>query len=449
VTVTGTMPDGLTATTLVSVTPPIPVGILVRPDPAAGLAGRPTTFTATITLSDRTQVDVTADAYWWSDGPGRFDAPGVFVPAQGGSWPIHASFGGLDGWALIEVPPAFIRLDLSYPPAEIVQGDTVQFSAWGTLDDGQAYDVTATSTWSASPAEAVATGVPGQFRFDGAGFFEITAVSPDGLVTVPLAVHVWTAPTTLEILPAVLSVDQGTDAVFGAVLHYADGSSEPVGASWELGNPALGVPLAPGAWRTNTTGTSLVTATWTGLGRTVVGTATLTVRPVPVGIKVSPIDVAVRFGTVQTFQALATMSDGTEVDVTADAVWQIASGTAAAVVGPGAFEAVGVGASVVSATLVSAGLQNQALFRTTFAGLRISPAASTVANGGTVVFFVLSDFKGAIRDATAFAAFSSSSPGVATFLPGGRTATATGSGTTTISALMADGTVLQTTLTVP
>ena len=138
----------VTAATLKSVS--------IVPTPLALIVGASHNLTAMATFSDGTSVDVTASAAWVSNGigfatvnPSGTPTSGLVSGVAAGSTTVTATYLGTAGNATVNVSAASLVSILIAPVAPGVnKGDTKQFIALGTFDNGTSADITDTVIWT-------------------------------------------------------------------------------------------------------------------------------------------------------------------------------------------------------------------------------------------------------------------------------------------------------------
>jgi hypothetical protein len=217
---------------------------------------------------------------WSSSNPAvaRIDSTGTVSAIAPGLAAIRATAAGVEGAAALEVlpvPVAEVRI-LNSPPS-MIAGESVQLTAVARDSRGNELRDRA-MTWSVSPATHATVSAQGL----------LTGVSP-GIVIVAVAAEGVTASTTVTIAQpraaavevrlasATLVIGQSTTAT--ATAFDARGGVIPGKRPlWSSSATAVATIDSAGIVTTVSTGTSVLTATIDGQ----VGSATLTVTPVPV-----------------------------------------------------------------------------------------------------------------------------------------------------------------------
>lgn len=151
---------GVTDSTNLTVTSPVTVvSITVAPDPATVMVNNAQGFTATVTFSDASTLDVTPQATWTTSNPAVavVDEEGVALGLAPGTVTITATLAGLsDSATLNVVKPSIVSLAVTPLMATQEVGAPQGYVASATLSDGSTEDVTLQVAWSSAiPAIAI------------------------------------------------------------------------------------------------------------------------------------------------------------------------------------------------------------------------------------------------------------------------------------------------------
>ena len=151
--------DGVTASTVLTVTDASLLSIAVTPASPSVPKGETEQFTATGTFSDNSTQNLTSQVTWASatTSVATITAAGLATGAATGPSTISASLDGVTGSTVLTVSPAAL-LSIAVSPAtpSITQGGTEQFTAIGTFSDNSTQNLTNQVTW-ASATTSVAT----------------------------------------------------------------------------------------------------------------------------------------------------------------------------------------------------------------------------------------------------------------------------------------------------
>src|SRR5260370_337281 len=268
----------------------------------------------------------------------------------------------------------------------------------------------------------------------------ITAVSGVLHVSVQLTVSNATL-NSITVTPSNPSVPLGRLVQFTATGNYSDGTHHNLtdAATWSSGTTTTAtINSSSGLATTKAQGSTLISAT---LGSTT-GTSTLSVTaPVLDLIQVTPANGTVILPATQQFTATGIFSDSSTQDLTTSATWN-SSKTGVATIGAntGLATAAGPGTTTISATF-NAVTGSTSFTVIALTSIAISPSNPNVVFGSKLQLTATGTYSdGSTRDFTATAAWSSTSPGVATDNATGLV-TSVHEGTTTIQAIESGVTV--------
>ncbi|TNZ87816.1 hypothetical protein CGK40_22990, partial [Vibrio parahaemolyticus] len=352
---TGVTPEGMTITggATLTVTDASITSLVVTPtsiDDTTIAKGLTLQLTATAYLSDGSSLVVTNEPAisWRSEDPAiaTVNATGLATGVNTGTTSITAAGTTSEGVPLsastnITITDAVVT-ELQVTPVlgsdgEAPVGLTESFVATALLSDGLTIEVTDNPnvSWSTSPTgiadittglasgNGVATGLtPGVATVTATGVVNGTEFTGTTTLTVINAI-----PVSLAVTPETASVAKGLQQAFLATLTYSDGASDEVtdqaATSWTSNNPdititsslASGNGIATG----NAVGNALITAGGTYGGVILSASANLDVTAAEmVSVAVTPETSSIATGRTQAFAATATMTDGTEQDITTE-----------------------------------------------------------------------------------------------------------------------------------
>ncbi|HSZ82732.1 MAG TPA: Ig-like domain-containing protein [Polyangia bacterium] len=429
-------------------------------DPNVGV-GVMLTFRATGIYSDGTKVDLTSEVTWQSSAPNvvPIDGMGNAVSKQVGTSVITATDGVLVAESTVSVTSASLQsLAITPGSATASVGGTAAFQAIGTFSDGTMIDLTDSVTWSATPTGIVsisnAAGTAGTATALKVGVAAIVATS--GTVAAKAVITVSAATLeVISIVPSTASVPVGATTTLAAQGTFSDGSMRDITTevTWASSDGSIATvanaPGTPGLVTGVKAGMVVVTATEAGVtGMASVGVVAATLQ----SIDVEPANATLTAGLRASYTATGLYSDGSKIDLTAQATWSTDNTTVATISNvagaAGQLLARAMGTTNVSATLGPiVGTTGLTVAGATPSSLSISPiAASTPLGTGVQYTATLIFTNGTSRNVTGMATWSSSDTTVATIGRTGR-ATPTGVGPTTIGASYM-GLTSSTTLTV-
>jgi trimeric autotransporter adhesin len=359
---------GVSASTVLNVTPATLVSIGVTPANPSIANGLTSQFIATGVYTDNSLQDLTAYVAWTSSDSAVASVSnaaashGLATALSPGTAAITAAGGTVSGSTNLTVTPAAL-VSIALIPANpsIANGTQQQFAATGTYTDASTHDVTGTVTWSSSDntvaAISNASGSNGLATSVGQGSATITAglgtiVGSTGLTVTPAAL------VSIAVIPANSSIANGMSQQFAATGTYTDKSTQPLTAavSWSSSDTTVAaISNASGSnGLASSAGQGMVTITAT-LG-TVSGSTALTVTAATlVSIAVTPISPSIADRSSQQFTATGTYTDNSTQNLTASVMWTSSDPTIASVSNAagsnGLATAAGIGTTSISAAL--------------------------------------------------------------------------------------------------
>jgi hypothetical protein len=228
--------EGITGSTVLTVTAAVLVSITVTPNPATIPLGTTQQFTAIGTYSDGTMKDVTQLGHWTSTKPNVATVSnvkgkrGLATSIGLGTTTIGVSLDKVTGSAsLTVIPAALISIAISPQAPTIPLGTTQQFTAAGTYSDGSMKDITSVVTWNSSLANvAIISNTPGTNGLASSAGLGVTNISAS-LTGVSAQTTLTVGPPVLvsiSIAPLNPSIPVGATQQFTATGTYTDGSKQ-------------------------------------------------------------------------------------------------------------------------------------------------------------------------------------------------------------------------------
>ncbi|MDG2632936.1 Ig-like domain-containing protein [Vibrio parahaemolyticus] len=354
--------------------------MVVTPSNATTPNGLTKAFTATVTLTDGTPIDVTNDpAISWSSSDTSIatietgntsGGNGVATGVETGMVMITAT-GSANGTTFTEsaeltVTDAVIT-DLQVTPANDTTpiGLSKQFTAIALLSDGvETLDVTNESaiSWSSSNTSIATIDASGLATGSSTGIVTITAhgTTSEGTNVVGTATLEVTDAivTSLVVTPKDKSVAKGLEQQFTATAYLSDGTNSidvtnDPSISWTTDDASVSIS-ATGLAKGEAVGSANITALGTTPeGNTLSDSGELTVTDaVVMELQVTPPNDSTPAGLTKQFTATALMSDGSSVPATDNALvsWT-SSDTDIATITTGLASGNGVATGVVSGTV--------------------------------------------------------------------------------------------------
>lgn len=157
--------------------------------------------------------------------------------------------------------------------------------------------------------------------------------------------------SSIDVTPPTATTAVNVPVQFTATGHYSNGTVKNLTATatWTSSDQAVARPdpQRAGSFLAQKSGTATVTAT---VGN-VKGSAALTVSKATIqGVAISPPSASISVGGTQQFTAMAKLSDGSSLDVTASAAWSSSDGKIATVAG-GLATGIALGNATITATI--------------------------------------------------------------------------------------------------
>lgn len=367
--------DGVTspAATL-EVTDAVVTSLEVSPTLLALPNGTSDNMTATAIFSDGTSQTVTADASWAvipADGSivavsNADGSEGQVTGVSEGTATVTAEYGGFDASATVNVTGGVCEsLSVSPTPTSIAAGRTVELSATCENTDGTTRDVTPLASWN-DPTPTIATVGNADPNWG-----VVTGVSA-GVATISATYLTFTADAEVTVTDAVLEsitienaddIAAGLDRQLQARGSYSDGTTPLITdeVTWSV-NPVDGsiaiVSNADGNEGLVTgvaVGTAIITATDPVTSINVSVSINVTSAVID-RIEVSPATTDLPLGFTEQFEAFATLTDSSVVNVTDTVNWSVVpvDGSVATVSNAedseGLVTATGAGTATITAT---------------------------------------------------------------------------------------------------
>jgi hypothetical protein len=240
--------------------------------------------------------------------------------------------------------------------------------------------------------------------------------------------------TSIAISPVGPSIVQGQSKQLTAAGVFSDGSKRDMTQSvtWASTQPSIASINQSGLASGNLAGSATITAT----SGSIAASDTLTVMPVAlVSIAVSPQSPSVPKGMAKALDAVATFSDGTQLDITDSATWSAAPTGIATVSATGVVTGQAVGSATITASLASvSGSDSLSVSPAILVSIAVSPVTSSIMLGATEQLASTGTFSdGSTQDLTNSMAWSSANTSMVRISPAGL-AVAESVGSTTISA---------------
>ena len=449
--------NGVSASTMLTVTAATLVSISVTPTHPSVANGSRAQFTATGVYTDNSTQNLTTSVNWTSSDltvasvSNATVTPGLTSTANPGVTTVTATLNGTSGSTVLSVTAAtLVSIGVTPPNASIASGLQSQFVATGIYTDNSTQNLTAQVVWTSSDATVTtvsnAAGYQGLATVLSPGSATVTAtlgsVSGSTLMTATAATLV-----SIGVTPAAPSIAKGTTLQFTAIGTYTDNSTQDLSSSvtWNSSNALAVISNASGSKGLATAvspGSAIIMAS----AGSVSGGVSLTITPATlVSIAVTPATPSIANGTTQQFTAIGTYTDNSTQDLTSSVAWSSTNSSVAAVSNApgsqGLTTAVGQGSATIMASSGSASSSiSLTVTPAAIVSIAVTPATPSIANGTTQQFTAIGTYTdNSTQDLTFSVAWSSSDTLVAAVSSASGSqglTTAIGPGSVTITAAM-------------
>ncbi len=396
---------GVTASALMTVTPPALKTITVSPSGKTMPAGTSQQFTAAGLYTDGTTADVTGVANWVSSAPtfAPVSPTGSVTGLAVKNLTISAVIGSVVGkTSLIISNPSLTAITLTSPTVSMPKNTSVQVTAMGQYSDGSTRDVTSSAVWSSgTPTQATVWG--GLVSGLAIGTSTITATLSSVSRSLVITVNGATL-TSVNVRSNVLRLGAGQVQQLVSIATYSNGSTLDATrfATWSCLPSAVATINNLGLLSTVGAGTASVTAS---IGTTSGKTAIFVAAPVLISLSVYPATVQAHTYVPQAFTATGTYSDGSTSNLTQAVTWSSSNSSVAQISNSTATKGTAsfVGTTAGSTTTITAAIGgNQASASLTVNGSALSSLSILPASAPAVAPLSLQQF-------TAIAAYSDAS----------------------------------------
>jgi uncharacterized delta-60 repeat protein len=420
------------------------VNLAISPVSASIPTGGNQQYLATGTYSDNSTQDVTSAVTWGSSNTGVATiASGVnggrATGVAPGTTTITATLGSVtSNSATLTVTNAVLTSIVVSPSvATIPDGTTQQYQAFGTFTDGTQQNISASVTWSSSNLAVGTINATGLATAVDPGTTTIRATS--GAISGTATLNVTDARiVSLAISPTNASIPNGTNLQYVATGTFSDGSTRNLtsSASWSSTNTGVATINATGRATGVSVGTTTIGASFGGVNASTGLTVT---NAVLTSITVSPTTATIPEGTTQIFRAIATFSDGTNLELTGgDISWSSSNAGVATISAAGLATAVDPGTSTIQATSTSSpaisGTATLNVSAATLQSITVSPASASIARGSQLGYTATGNYSdGTNRNLTSAVTWTTGNGTIASIVPGGLL-TANNVGSTTVRA---------------
>lgn len=334
----GSAPTIVTATTTLTVTPPILESIALSLTNPSILTLSTKKITATGTYSDGSKPDISSQVTWNSSNTATatIAGDGTVKTLTQGTTTISATLGSVSKSTTLKATGGNLTgITVSPATVTLVKDISGLISAKGTFDNGSTRDITGAVTWSAANTSLATVTASG-----GA----LASLNPLAVTVVPTTITatsgIRTGTATLTVIAPQLSsiafstssldLTVGTSSPLAVAATFSNGTIQDVTnlSAWISNNPAIATVAAGGLGTELVTGVAAGTTTISATygGRTVLIPANVTVRPrILQSLTILPVISAAAAGSQIPITATANYGDGTTVDLTKEPItkWTI------------------------------------------------------------------------------------------------------------------------------
>ena len=328
--------DGISGTTLLSVTEAALQSLTVSPASTSILSLSSTNFQATGYYSDGSTADITSQAAWTSSRTNiaTIAGGGAATTLSQGTSSIRAALDGISGTSNLKVTGGNLTgITLSPANPRLVKDTAGRMTASGSFSNGTSRDITDVVEWAPANTAIANVTTPG----GNLAWLNALAVTPasapvaitakSGTITASTNLTV-TAPLlqSITIFPSSLELTDKTGARFSVTAGFNDGTTQDVTANTEWTSSAGTIAsvansgLAKGRASAVAAGSATINAAYGG--RTASAVVTVRTRNIQ-SLAISAASSVVVSGNQVKYTATANYSDGTSVDVTEDSTWTI------------------------------------------------------------------------------------------------------------------------------
>ena len=400
--------------------------------------GLSTQYLAIATYSDNSTANITDVASWSSADTSIaiIDEKGLAKTLKISSTGITASYQGVtSNTSTLTITDAIAtKISIIPPTTALVKGLSLQLQAIATLSDDTTQDVSTQAHWQSSNPAVLSVDSKGKITANDPGDATVTA-TVQGVTGQTTVSAVNLAISQIQIIPASVQLAKGTTTQLTAIATFTDQSTQDIStqAAWLSGNNAIATVDNTGLVTGVAAGTVTLSATLLG----VTATTSLQVNNAsPTALQVIPAVSTIALGTKSQLQAIATFSDGSTQDVSAQALWSSDNPVIASVDSQGQVSGNGIGQASITATLGSVSRSVSLTITNAIAtALQVTPPNASLPVGGKLQFQAVATFSdNSTQDVTNQVNWNSTDISVATIDLGGE-ATAVNTGGSNISAL--------------
>ncbi len=375
------------------------VSITVTPANISLATGTTQQYTATGQWADGSTQDITSTVTWTSTATSvaSITAGGLAMANAQGTTTIEVRSGSVTASTNLSVTAAtVVHLEVSPSPASVAAGGVTPLVVVANFSDGTSQNVTGSATYTSSNPGVVSISSDGTLRGTSTGSATVQIALGNSTITL----NVTTTPATLTgitITPANTNLAAGMSQQFTATGTFSDGSTQDLTNTLAWATSAASVATVNPTGNVTVQQGGQVTITATEANGTIGSITLTTTNAVVTTIAVTPGSASLAAGQSRQFAATATLSDGSQQDLTTSVHWSVSNAGTATVsntVGSnGLLSTTAAGNVTVAATVETiSGQASVTVSAAQLASVAVSPAALSLPAGTTSSLSVIGTY---------------------------------------------------------
>ncbi|MBN3551538.1 Ig-like domain-containing protein [Vibrio neptunius] len=419
--------DGITSNTMsIGVTDAVLTSIAVTPSSPSIAKGQMQPLLATALYSDGSSFDVSDSVTWASEETtiATVTSEGILLGVEVGRTTVNAMKEGIISNTVdVNVTNAVMTSILVTPSSvSLAIGQTQPLVTTAIYSDGSSTDISGSVTWRSTDTTTATVTQTGTLLGVQVGTTNITATI-EGISSNTVTVEVTDAViTSLNVTPASISLAKGQTQTLVATATFSDGTSSDLSdsVSWQPVNTAIATVTPKGTLRGIEVGNTTVTATINHISSNTVNVEVT--DAVITSLDVTPASVSIAKGQTQTLIAMATYSDGSNVDTSDSVTWASDQTTIAPVTPDGMLMGNQVGSADVTATIdgISSNRVSVEITNAVITSLDVTPTSVAIAKGQTKSLVAMATYSdGSYVDITDSVTWLPAEPNIANVTPQG------------------------------
>ncbi len=324
--------------------------ITIAPASLTMISGTSQLLTATGNYTDLSTQNITGSVTWSSDNSfiASVNGSALVTAKAAGSTVIRAVAGTVSANVSVNVTTATLQsITISPLNPSKAKGQTQQFTATGSYDNGQNYNITNSVNWTSSNPAVTIGGTTGLATAVSEGTSTITASL--GLVNSNTTMTV-TAPVleSVSVTPSNLTLAKGLTQQYNATGTYSDGTLLNLNsaAAWSSLNAIVASVNATGLVTAANTGTTTIQAVY---NTKTAQTAVTVTPPQLTALAITPTGSTVERGNTLQLTATGTYTDSTTQNLSNTVAWSSSNPAVATVNANGLVTTLTAGSTTITA----------------------------------------------------------------------------------------------------